>query len=213
MAPIFSPCCLANGTRSRHARHRAVVVHDLADDGGRVRDPASRARSTLASVWPARTSTPPSRAISGKTWPGETMSLGALGRIDGGRDGARAIERRNAGRDALARFDRLGERGPVARPVRAHHAIRAAAFALVACVSVRQMRPRPCLAMKLIASGVAICAGMTRSPSFSRSSASTSTTMRPFCMSSTISSMSATERSWISRRACATGPGIRGETP
>ena len=41
------------------------------------------------------------------------------------------------------------------------------------------MSPRPCLAMKLMASGVAICAGMTRSPSFSRSSASTSTTMRP----------------------------------
>ena len=40
-------------------------------------------------------------------------------------------------------------------------------------VSARQMSPRPCLAMKLMASGVAICAGMTRSPSFSRSSAST----------------------------------------
>ncbi len=30
--------------------------------------------STAASVWPARTSTPPSRATSGKTWPGVTMS-------------------------------------------------------------------------------------------------------------------------------------------
>src|SRR5437763_1384780 len=36
--------------------------------------PASRARSTAASVWPARTSTPPSRARSGKTWPGWTRS-------------------------------------------------------------------------------------------------------------------------------------------
>ena len=36
--------------------------------------------------------------------------------------------------------------------------------------SARQISPRPCVAMKLIASGVAICAGMTRSPSFSRSS-------------------------------------------
>ena len=36
--------------------------------------------------------------------------------------------------------------------------------------SVRQINPRPWRAMKLIASGVHICAGITRSPSFSRSS-------------------------------------------
>ena len=42
-----------------HPRHRAVVVHDLADHAGRI-GPASRARSTAASVWPARCSTPPS---------------------------------------------------------------------------------------------------------------------------------------------------------
>ena len=36
-------------------------------------------------------------------------------------------------------------------------------------VNDRQIRPRPWVAMKLIASGVAIWAGMTRSPSFSRS--------------------------------------------
>jgi hypothetical protein len=36
--------------------------------------PASRARSTAASVWPERSSTPPSLAISGKTWPGRTKS-------------------------------------------------------------------------------------------------------------------------------------------
>ena len=56
-------------------------------------------------------------------------------------------------------------------------------------VSDRQTRPRPCLAMKLMASGVAICAGMTRSPSFSRSSASTRMIMRPLRRSSMISSM------------------------
>ena len=37
-------------------------------------------------------------------------------------------------------------------------------------VRLRQISPRPWVAMKLIASGVAICAGITRSPSFSRSS-------------------------------------------
>ncbi len=37
-------------------------------------------------------------------------------------------------------------------------------------VMARQISPRPWVAMKLIASGVAIWAGITRSPSFSRSS-------------------------------------------
>src|SRR5436853_7188247 len=50
------------------------------------------------------------------------------------------------------------------------------------------MRPRPSFAMKLIASGVANCAAMVRSPSFSRSAASTTTTNRPCRMSSIASS-------------------------
>ena len=56
-------------------------------------------------------------------------------------------------------------------------------------VSARQIRPRPYVAMKLITSGVAICAGMTRSPSFSRSSSSTRINIRPFRASSMISSI------------------------
>ncbi|NWG40006.1 MAG: hypothetical protein HXY27_08615 [Hydrogenophilaceae bacterium] len=58
-------------------------------------------------------------------------------------------------------------------------------------VSVRQIRPRPYLAMKLMASGVTCSAAMTRSPSFSRSSSSTSTTMRPAFNSEMISVMGA----------------------
>ena len=38
--------------------------------------PERRARSTDPSVCPARTSTPPLRALSGKTCPGRTTSLG-----------------------------------------------------------------------------------------------------------------------------------------
>jgi hypothetical protein len=48
-----------------HPRHRAVVLHDLADHA-RGLSPARREMSTAASVWPVRTSTPPSRAISGR---------------------------------------------------------------------------------------------------------------------------------------------------
>jgi len=43
--------------------------------------------------------------------------------------------------------------------------------------------------MKLMLSGVAICAAMTRSPSFSRSSASTRMIMRPLRSSSMISAI------------------------
>ncbi len=45
--------------------HGAVVVHDLADHAGGV-EAARRAKSTAASVWPARTSVPPSRATAGR---------------------------------------------------------------------------------------------------------------------------------------------------
>ena len=37
--------------------------------------PESLQRSTAASVWPERSSTPPSLAISGKMWPGRAKSL------------------------------------------------------------------------------------------------------------------------------------------
>src|SRR3954469_17327052 len=56
-------------------------------------------------------------------------------------------------------------------------------------VSARQIRPRPSLAMKLIASGVANWAARVRSPSFSRSSASQTTTIFPARMSSSASSI------------------------
>ena len=52
-------------------------------------------------------------------------------------------------------------------------------------VIARQTKPRPYLAMKLIASGVTFSAASVRSPSFSRSSSSTTTIMRPARISST----------------------------
>ena len=49
----------------------SFMISQITPDGF---SPASRAMSTAASVWPARTSAPPSRAASGNTWPGVTMS-------------------------------------------------------------------------------------------------------------------------------------------
>ncbi len=150
--------------------------------------PASRAISTEASVWPVRARTPPSRAISGKMWPGVTISSGPfVGSI------ATATVRARSGAEM-----------PVVTPSCASiETVKAVCRREALCCamsgrrsssqrcrdSARQMRPRPYLAMKLIASGVAICAGMTRSPSFSRSSSSTRMNMRPLRASSMISSI------------------------
>ena len=68
-------------------------------------------------------------------------------------------------------------------------------------VSARQIRPRACLAMKLIASGVAHWAGITRSPSFSRSSSSTRMNIRPLRASSMMSSAAAFTSEKVTRQA------------
>ena len=61
-------------------------------------------------------------------------------------------------------------------------------------VRQRQISPRACVAMKLIASGVANWAAMTRSPSFSRFGSSTTTTNFPLRTSSIASSIEANVR-------------------
>ena len=53
----------------------------------------------------------------------------------------------------------------------------------------RQTSPRACLIIKLIACGVTNCAAITKSPSFSRSSASVMMTILPALMSARISGM------------------------
>src|ERR1700689_1407494 len=80
--------------------------------------PVSRARSTAASVWPIRSSTPPGRARSGKTWPGCTRSMGcASAAIATWIVWLRSGARRDARRHALARLDRHREGRPERRLV------------------------------------------------------------------------------------------------
>jgi hypothetical protein len=117
-------------------------------------------------------------AFSGKTWPGWTRSRGA----DSGSIATWIVRARSAAEM------------PVVIPSRAStdtvNAVSNGDSFLAAIrsrpsssqrsgVSARQISPRPSLAMKLIASGVANCAAIVRSPSFSRSSSSQTTTMRP----------------------------------
>ena len=120
MVPSFRLWRWAKATRSgsRAMVPSSFMISQITAAGF---SPALRAISTDASVWPARTSVPPSRAISGKTWPGVTMSSRPHSGIDRDRDGARAVGGGDAGGDALARLDRDGERGLVPRAVvRAH---------------------------------------------------------------------------------------------
>ena len=150
--------------------------------------PARRARSTLASVWPVRSRTPPSLARSGNMWPGTTMSRGP----DSGSIATWIVWARS--------WAEIPVLTPPAASIVTVKAVCSGAsfFAAISfrpsrsqrsAVSARQTRPRASLAMKLTASGVANCAAITRSPSFSRSSPSQTTTMRPRRISSIASSM------------------------
>src|ERR671935_1419324 len=148
--------------------------------------PASRARSTAASVWPARSSTPPRRARSGKTWPGWTSASGPF-------EGSIAtwiVRERSCAEIPVVIPSRASIETVNAVPygVSFRSAIgRSSSSSQRVSVRQRQTRPRPCVAMKLTASGVANWAAIVRSPSFSRSAASTTTTNLP-CRTSSIAS-------------------------
>ena len=135
--------------------------------------------STEASVWPALTRTPPSLAIIGKMWPGDTISFLLTFFFD-----AILIVL------ALSLADI-----PVVIPFFASIEIVKAVlfldwftgdikdkFNLLACKlsSAKQIKPRPCFAMKLIFFAVESDDEITKSPSFSLFSSSTNMNMPPF---------------------------------
>ena len=131
---------------------------------------------------------PPGLATSGKTCPGETSSSGPCDASI-----ATAIVRARSAALIPVEMPSLASMETVNAV-----SLRLRLLLTIGCrpsvsarslVSARQMSPRPWRAMKLIASGVAICAGMTRSPSFSRSSSSTRMNIRPLRASSMIASV------------------------
>ena len=150
--------------------------------------PAIAARSQPASVWPARISTPPSTACKGNTWPGCTRSAATV---------------LCATATCTVRARSAAEM-PVVTPVAASiEAVKAVPILVPlrgtmggrfrwlqrSRVRVRQIRPRPKRAMKLMASALTWSAASTKSPSFSRSSSSTKITMRPAFRSATMSAI------------------------
>src|SRR3954454_6635297 len=184
---IFSACLWQYAARSSA---RAIVPSSFCTSqitpAGM--SPARRARSIDASVWPVRSSTPPALAFSGCTWPPTTMSSGPF-------SGSIAVCIVCAWSWTLM---------PVVTPSRASMVTVNGVWCGVSFLAVissrpsssqrsggsaRQIHPPAWRVMKLIASGVTNWAAMTTSPSFSRSSSSTTTTMRPLAMSSRASSM------------------------
>ena len=146
--------------------------------------PAMRARSTVASVWPARRNTPPVLAFKGNICPGFAKSSGLASLL-------------TKCKTVLALSD---AEIPVVQPSpsKSTDTVKAVSwFELFFCTIKgnssfsqsfspmgMQIRPRPWVAIKFIICGVTLRAAPTKSPSFSRSSSSTTIISLPFFISS-----------------------------
>ena len=175
---ILMECSAANVSRSgrRAMRPSARITSQMTPAGKR---PASLQRSTIASVWPARSSTPPTAARSGNVCPGLAKSLGLACSSQSRRI---VVARSNALMPVVTPW-------PIASTVTVNAVpnrdVLSSTMAPTPSSSRRQpstgtqMSPRPYVAMKLTASGVMRSAAIARSPSFSRSSSSTMITNLP----------------------------------
>ena len=183
---ILKPCSRANSMRSAvpATDPSSRIISQITAAGVQ---PASLHKSTEASVCPARTSTPPSRARSGKVWPGRVRCSGrevgststwmvrALSAAE-----APVVTRSRASTVTVKCFDS----GDVLRPVMSGMPSASRRSPDIAT----HTRPRARLVMNAITSAVTNWAGMQRSPSFSRPSSSTMRTGRPWRNSSIASS-------------------------
>ena len=208
------PCRSANA-RSPSPRHRAVVGHDLADHAGRVQSRQPRQIHRRFGLSRAHQHAAVARAQRERV-PRAARNPTAASRIHQRFDRRRAILRRNSRRRDAARLHRDGKRGFVDGRVVVDH-LRATAVRPAAPGQRDADEAAASRRMKLIASGVIICAAMTRSPSFSRSSSSSTTTILPARMSAIASSIESNgerggsppraprrERRALSARACGT---------
>ena len=107
---------LGEGDEVRQPRHGAVVVHDLADHGGRVQaghaGDIDRGLGVAGAHQRAALAGQQREDMAGR----DDVVAGAVG-VDRDGDGLRAVGGGDAGGDALARLDRDGEGGLVARAV------------------------------------------------------------------------------------------------
>src|SRR5829696_2181210 len=184
---ILTPCSAENFSRSGTLAivPSSFMISHMTPAGLR---PASRERSTAASVWPARCRTPPGRALKGKTWPGMTRSSGSVASSTATLQVcARSAAEMPVETPSLASMETVK-----AVPMREELWVIICGISRRSSISSaigRQMRPLPWVAMKLMSSGVTSSAAIVRSPSFSRSSSSQTMTIFPALMSSMISSI------------------------
>ena len=185
MVPIFKPCVSANTSSSgRRAIVPSAFMISIITAAGA--SPAMRAKSTPASVWPARFRTPPALATSGKICPGWRISLGVASRSTAFRMVCARCEALMPGPTwSAASMDTVKFVSCCERLSRTISGIRNCRAR--SSVMGMQIRPQASVAIKLIISGVTFSAAMIRSPSFSRSSSSMRMTIRPARMSSSIS--------------------------
>ena len=174
---ILSPCCWQNAIRSgtRAIVPSSFMISQTTPAGFR---PASRARSTAASVWPARWSTPPAPRAQREDVAGLDEVAAALARVDRDLDRARAVMGGDPGRDALARLDRDVKAVPNGVSLPVGH-LRAGQLVAALLCQAEADEPAAVRGHEVEASGVANWAAIVRSPSFSRSVASTTTTNLP----------------------------------
>src|SRR4028119_1414826 len=181
------PCSAENFSRSgtRAIVPSSFMISQITPAG---LSPASRERSTAASVCPARCRTPPPLARSGKTCPGITRSSGPVASSTATRQvWARSAAEMPVVMPSLASMETVK---PV--PMREELCTVICGMSSLSMSSSaigRQMRPRPWVAMKFMSSAVTSSAAIVRSPSFSRSSSSQTITILPALMSSSISSI------------------------
>ena len=148
---IFRPWRWQYGTRSgtRAIVPSSFMISQTTPDG---LSPASRARSTEASVWPIRSRTPPAFARSGKMWPGWTRSCGFVS----GWIATWMVWLRSAAEMPVVTPSRASTETVNAVPSGASlwSVIgRRPSWSVRSSVRQRQISPRACVAMKLIASG------------------------------------------------------------
>ena len=146
------------------------------------------AKSTIASVCPARTKTPPSLARKGNICPGRAKSSGLI---------AGSITAFTVSALSAAEIPVLTLRLASTDTVKAVENFEVFSITIIGILSSSsrwpiigmQTNPRPCNVIKLIASAVTFSAARDRSPSFSLSSSSTMITNLPAFISSIASVM------------------------
>lgn len=109
-----SPRARMSGVRSTSPE--SSTISPIAPTGG---SPASRHRSTAASVCPTRSKTPPALARSGSTWPGRIRSDASASRLPDRCGGS--IRRGDSGRDSSRGVHAHGVRGPQRVGIVRHH--------------------------------------------------------------------------------------------